>query len=148
MPAMTAKGSWKGQRAQIANVSKALQSVRSLARLGHVEFFGDGDDGCANYIVNKIAGGFTAVKDDSVNCLLGLHIAPRHEAGFCQAGVTSHSFVRPAYTTQVDGDFVAAAKAGGLYGVDVEEGNKNLDLEQGEFKGLEGVVPTAESHPT
>ena len=44
--------------------------------------FGDGDDGDGNYIVNKITGEFTSVKDDGINYLLGLYIAPRSEAGF------------------------------------------------------------------
>ena len=82
MPVVTAEGAWKGLRAQVADVSKALQSVRSLVRSGHVVVFGDGEDGSESYIVNKFTGECTAVKDDGVNYLLGLHIAPRSESGF------------------------------------------------------------------
>ena len=82
MPVVTAEGTWKGLRAQVADVSKALQSVRSLVRSGHVVVFGDGEDGSESYIVNKFTGECTAVKDDGVNYLLGLHIAPRSESGF------------------------------------------------------------------
>ena len=82
MPVVTAEGAWKGLRAQVADVSKALQSVRSLVRSGHVVVFGDGEDGSDSYIVNKFTGECTAVKDDGVNYLLGLHIAPRSESGF------------------------------------------------------------------
>ena len=83
MPVVTAEGTWKGLRAQVADVSKALQSVRSLVRSGHVVVFGDGDgDDAESYIVNKVTGERTAVKDDGVNYLLGLHIAPRSESGF------------------------------------------------------------------
>ena len=46
--------------------------------------FGDDDengDACS-YIVNKVTGEYTSVKDDGVNYILGLHIAPKHGAGF------------------------------------------------------------------
>ena len=56
MPAVNAEGTWRGLRAQVADVSKALQSVRTLVHAGHMVAFGDGDDRCGNYIVNKIAG--------------------------------------------------------------------------------------------
>ena len=82
MLVVTGEGSWKGLRAQVADVSKALQSVRSLVRSGHVVVFGDGENGSESYIVNKFTGECTAVKDDGVNYLLGLHIAPRSESGF------------------------------------------------------------------
>ena len=84
MPVVTAQGSWKGMRAQVADVSKALQSVRFLARAGHIVVFGDGEDGSNNYIVNKVTGEQTAVKDDGINYILGLHIAPRSEAGLAR----------------------------------------------------------------
>ena len=71
-------------RAQVADASKALQSVRSLVKAGHVVAFGDGGDGSQNYIVNKITGEQTAVKDDGINYFLELHIAPRSEAGFAR----------------------------------------------------------------
>ena len=69
-------------RAQIADVSKALQSVRTFVQAGHMVVFGDGDDESGNYIVNKITGERTTIKDDGVNYLLGLYIAPVHESGF------------------------------------------------------------------
>ena len=46
--------------------------------------FGDGEDGSGNYIVNKTTGETTAVKDDGVNYLLGLFIAPMQAAGFAR----------------------------------------------------------------
>ena len=54
-------------RAQVADVTKALQSVLTLAKARHMVVFGDGDDGDGNYIVNKITGGLTSVKDDGIN---------------------------------------------------------------------------------
>ena len=82
MPVVTAEGTWRGLRAQVADVSKALQSVRTVIQAGHMVVFGDGDDGSGNYIVNKSTRETTAVKDDGVNCLLGLYIAPMQESGF------------------------------------------------------------------
>ena len=84
MPVVTAEGTWRGLRAQVADVSKALQSVRTLVQAGHMVVFGGGDDGDGSYIVNKITGEVTSVKDDGVNYLLGLYIAPAHESGFAR----------------------------------------------------------------
>ena len=84
MPVVTAEGAWKGLLAQVADISKALQSVRSLVKAGHVVVFGDDDengDG-GNYIVNKVTGEYTSVKDDGLNYILGVYVAPKHEAGF------------------------------------------------------------------
>ena len=53
LPVMTLEGSRKGMRAQVADVSKPLQAVRSLVRTGHIVVFGDGEDGMQNYVVNK-----------------------------------------------------------------------------------------------
>ena len=61
-------------------MSKATQSVRTPAKAGHIVVFGDGD-GDGNYILNKITGELTSVKDDGVNYLLGLYSAPRSGAG-------------------------------------------------------------------
>ena len=84
LPVVTAKGSWKGLHAQVADVSKPLQSVRTLVQAGHVVIFGDAADGCAHYIVNKVTGEMTAVRDDGINYLLGLYIAPLQESGFAR----------------------------------------------------------------
>ena len=54
MPVVTAEGSWKGMRAQIADVSKPLQAVRSLVKVCHIVCVRDGEDGSQNYIVNRI----------------------------------------------------------------------------------------------
>ena len=45
MLVVTAEGSWKGMRAQVADVSKLLQSARSLVTAGLIVVFGDGEDG-------------------------------------------------------------------------------------------------------
>ena len=80
---VTAEGSWKGLRAQVADVSKPLRAVRTLVQAGHVVVFGHGDEGC-KYAGNKIISETAAAKDDGTNYLLGLFIAPVHESGFAQ----------------------------------------------------------------
>ena len=82
LPVVTAEGSWRGMLAQVADVSKALQSVRALVKSGHVVVFGDGDGGSERYVYNKTTGETNSDKDDGVNYLMGVHIAPRAEAGF------------------------------------------------------------------
>ena len=85
MPIMTSEGTTRGLRAQVADVSKPLQAVRSLVRSGHVVVFGDGEDGNANYIMNKMTGEVNMVKDDGTNYLLGMYVIPKAEmqaAGF------------------------------------------------------------------
>ena len=82
LPVVTDEGSWRGMLAQVADVSKALQSVRALVKAGHVVVFGDGECGADHYIYNKMTGETNLVKDDGVNYLMSLHIAPRAEAGF------------------------------------------------------------------
>ena len=84
LPVVTAEGSWKGFRAQVDDVSKPLQSVRTLVQAGHMVVFGHGDEGCSHYIVNNMIGETIAVKDDGTNYLLGLFIAPVHESGFAR----------------------------------------------------------------
>ena len=80
MAVMTAEGTVRGLLAQVADVSKPLQAVRSLVRAGHVVVFGDGEDGSQNYIMNKVTGEFTSVNDDGTNYLMGMWIIPPNEA--------------------------------------------------------------------
>ena len=80
MAIMTAEGSVRGMLAQVADVSKPLQAVRSLVRAGHLVVFGDGENGDENYIYNKFSGERTAVTDDGINYLMGMWIVPPGEA--------------------------------------------------------------------
>ena len=84
LPVVTAEGSWKGLRAQVADVSKPLQSVRTLVQAGHMVVFGHAHERCISYIVINIMGETIAVNDDGTNYLLGLFIAPVHESGFAR----------------------------------------------------------------
>ena len=80
MAVMTAEGSVRGMLAQVADVSKPLQAVRSLVRAGHLVVFGDGEHGDDNCIYNKATGEQTAVTDDGINYLMGMWIIPPSEA--------------------------------------------------------------------
>ena len=82
MPVMTREGSMRGLRAQVADVSKALQSVRALVKAGHMVIFGDGDEGQSHYVYNKFTGETNEVTDDGINYLMGMYIVPPDEAGF------------------------------------------------------------------
>ena len=84
MAIVTDDGAWKGLVAQVADVSKMLQSVRSLVKAGHTVVFGDGEDGGSHYIYQKVTGECIGVRDDGVNYLMGMHIVPRAEAGFAR----------------------------------------------------------------
>ena len=79
---MTEEGTWRGLKAQVADVSKALQSVRGLVKAGHLVVFGDGEDGCQHYVMNKATGEVNAVGDDGINYLMRLHIAPQPMSPF------------------------------------------------------------------
>ena len=82
MPVMTREGSMRGLRAQVADVSKALQSVRALVKAGHMVIFGDGDEGQSHYVYNKFTGETNEVTDDGINYLMGMYIVPPDDAGF------------------------------------------------------------------
>ena len=69
-------------RAQVADVSKALQSVRALVKAGHVVVFGAGDAGNEHCVSNEISGETNAVADDGVNYVMGMYVVPRNTAGF------------------------------------------------------------------
>ena len=88
LPIMTIEGSVRGVRAQIADVSKPLQAVRSLVRAGHVVVFGGGVDGNDHYILNKFTGERNAFIDDGINYLMSMYIIPPEESGFTRQAQT------------------------------------------------------------
>ena len=77
MPIMAAEGTTRGLRAQVADVSKPLQAVRSLIRTGHAVIFGGGENGDEHFVVNRITGEVNEVKDDGVNYLMGMYVIPK-----------------------------------------------------------------------
>ena len=84
MAVVTDDGAWRGLQAQVADVSKMLQSVRALVKAGHTVVFGDGEDGHSHYVYHKVSGECIGVRDDGVNYLMGMHIVPKAEAGFAR----------------------------------------------------------------
>ena len=65
----------------------------------------------------------------------------------------SSPFVRPQHMSLNNGGFATATMAGRLYGMDVEVGSENVDLEQMELGGIGELdadvpaeVPSAEAH--
>lgn len=82
LPVMTLEGSMRGLRAQVANVSKPLQAVRSLVRAGHIVVFGGGENGDENYVLNRVSGEINHVRDDGVNYLMGMYVIPKAEMDF------------------------------------------------------------------
>ena len=73
---VTEEGTVRGMKPQVADVPKALQSVRALVRTGHRVVFGDGADGTEHYILNRESGEVNAVRDDGFNYLLRLYVVP------------------------------------------------------------------------
>ena len=50
--------------------------IQMLTRLQKKFFFGDGEDGCHHYILNKITGEANSVADDCINYLMRMHVVP------------------------------------------------------------------------
>ena len=77
MPVVTREGTWRGLKAEVADIARALQSVRSLVKTGHKVVFGDGEHGTEHYIQNVMTGEVNAVEDDGQNYLMTYFIAPK-----------------------------------------------------------------------
>ena len=75
MAVMTSEGSLLGYNAQVAPVSKPLQSVRQLNKAGHVVLF-DGDN---SFVFNKHTGEVNWIHGDGVNYLMEMWIVPKDE---------------------------------------------------------------------
>ena len=82
MPVMTREESWRGVNVEVADIARALQSVRSLAKTSHKVAFGDGIDVAEHYIENNATGEVNWVEDDGFNYLMTYFIAPRESAVF------------------------------------------------------------------
>ena len=72
---LTAEGILRGYGSRSAEVTKALQSVRSLVGNGHAVCFGLGD-GSEHVIINKTTGETNHMRDDGVRYLQDLLIVP------------------------------------------------------------------------
>ena len=82
LPIMTREGTWRALKAEVADISRALQSVRSLVKTGHRVVFGGGEAGNDHYIENVMTGEVNMVEDDGMNYLMTYYIAPRAQASF------------------------------------------------------------------
>ena len=82
LPIMTREGTWRALKAEVADISRALQSVRSLVKTGHRVVFGGGEDGNSHYIDNVLTGEVNAVEDDGHNYFMTYLIAPKAQASF------------------------------------------------------------------
>ena len=84
MAVLTAEGTLRGYSAQCADVSKALQSVRSLVASKHAVCFGLGDNGDQHVIINKVSGQVSHMQDDGINYLQKLLVIPPHQINAMQ----------------------------------------------------------------
>ena len=89
MPVMTVEGVWRGLQVEVADITRALQSVRSLVKTGHKVVFGDGADGTEHYIETSVTGEVTWVEDDGFNYLMTHFIAPKESAGFTRPAISA-----------------------------------------------------------
>ena len=80
MLVMTREGTWRRLQAEVADIARALQSVRSLVKTGHKVVFGDGANGTEHYIENTMTGEINAVEDDGQNYFMTYFIAPKESA--------------------------------------------------------------------
>ena len=77
MHVVTREGTWRGLKAEVADIARALQSVRSLVKTGHKVVFGDGEHGIEHYIQNVMTGEVNAVEDDGQKYVMTYFIAPK-----------------------------------------------------------------------
>ena len=84
MAVLTAEGTLRGYSTQCADVSKALQSVRSMVKNKHAVCFGLGDNGDQHVIVNKVTGEVSHMVDDGVNYLQRLMVIPPEQLNALQ----------------------------------------------------------------
>ena len=66
----------------MADVSKALQSLRALVRTGRGPVFGGGDNGEQHYIMNRETGETNMVRDDGLNYLVRLYVVSKSQQLF------------------------------------------------------------------
>ena len=82
MPVVTREDSWRGFQVEVADIARALQSVRSLVKTGHKVVVGGGADGTNHYIENNATGGVNWLEDDGLDYFMTCFIAPKVSAGF------------------------------------------------------------------
>ena len=73
---LTREGTVRGYQSECAEVTKSLQSVRSLVRNRHAVMFGMGENGDEHVIVNKDTGEINFLEDDGINYVQSLLVIP------------------------------------------------------------------------
>ena len=84
MAVMTEEGTLRGYSTQCADVSKALQSVRSLVGTKHAVCFGLGENDDQHVIINKLTGEISYMVDDGINYLQKLMVIPPNQINALQ----------------------------------------------------------------
>lgn len=84
---MTSQGSIRGYQTQIANVTKPLQSVRSMLASKHTVIF----DEDKSFVLNKITGELNVMRDDGINYYLDQWIIPKTQVSQAMQIVASES---------------------------------------------------------
>ena len=79
---MTREGTWRALKVEVADISRPLQSVRSLVKTWHRVVFGGGDDGNFHFIENVLICDVNAMEDDGHNYFMSYDIAPKAQASF------------------------------------------------------------------
>ena len=79
---VTEEGTCRGLRAQVADLSEALQSVRGLVRPGQLVLVGDGKDGTQHYFLNRATGELNSLSDYGTNYLIKLYVVPQNVSPF------------------------------------------------------------------
>ena len=77
MPVVTREESWRGLKVEVADIARALRSVRRLVNTGHRAVFGDRADGIEHYIENSVTGEVDWVEDCGVKYFMTYYIAPK-----------------------------------------------------------------------
>ena len=79
MVVLTPEGHLKGMAPACAHVGDTLQSVRQLLGAKHCVLFGLGENEDEHFIINKLTGEVSRLRDDGVNYLQDLLIVPPDE---------------------------------------------------------------------
>ena len=89
MAVLTAEGTLRGFRTQMAEVTSPLESVRQLLGSKHCVLFGLGPNEEDHLIINKITGEINVMRDDGVNYIHDLIVVPPGEVERVQQTIAS-----------------------------------------------------------
>ena len=87
MAVLTAEGTLRGFRSQVAEVSEPLESVRQLLKSKHCVLFGLGENEDEHLIINKITGEVNRLRDDGINYLHDMLVVPPDQVDAVQQAI-------------------------------------------------------------